>query len=80
MPPRGWPSSACRSWTSSAAALPAHRRTLEAGGQPGQRVRRGQMIAAADGFISTALHAPVTGTVEAIELRPHPNGQRCRRS
>ena len=43
---------------------------------PGMRVKRGQMIAAADGFISTALHAPVTGTVEAVELRPHPNGQR----
>jgi electron transport complex protein RnfC len=43
---------------------------------PGMRVARGQMIAAPDGFISTALHAPVTGTVEAIELRPHPNGKR----
>jgi len=43
---------------------------------PGMRVTRGQMIAAADGFISTALHAPVTGTVRAVELRSHPNGQR----
>jgi electron transport complex protein RnfC len=42
----------------------------------GQRVRRGEMIAAAEGYISTALHSPVTGTVKAIELRPHPNGQR----
>jgi len=42
---------------------------------PGMRVKRGQMIAAPDGFISTALHAPVTGTVSAIELRPHPNGR-----
>lgn len=42
----------------------------------GQRVVRGQMIAEADGFISTALHAPATGTVAAIELRPHPNGRR----
>jgi electron transport complex protein RnfC len=42
----------------------------------GDRVTRGSMIAAADGFISTALHAPVTGTVTSIELRPHPNGVR----
>lgn len=41
-----------------------------------QKVRRGQMIAEPDGFISTALHAPVTGTVIAIELRPHPSGQK----
>jgi electron transport complex protein RnfC len=43
---------------------------------PGMRVRRGQMVAAPDGYVSTALHAPVTGTVKAIELRPHPNGRR----
>jgi electron transport complex protein RnfC len=42
----------------------------------GMHVERGQMIAAPDGYISTALHAPVTGTVRTIELRPHPNGQR----
>jgi electron transport complex protein RnfC len=42
----------------------------------GQRVRRGQMIAEANGYISTALHSPVTGMVQGIELRPHPNGQR----
>jgi Na+-translocating ferredoxin:NAD+ oxidoreductase subunit C len=40
----------------------------------GQNVRRGEMIAAADGYISTALHAPVTGTVSAIEPRPHSRG------
>jgi len=43
---------------------------------PGDRVRRGQMIAAPDGFISTALHSPVSGTVTAIEPRPHPGGKR----
>jgi electron transport complex protein RnfC len=43
---------------------------------PGDRVARGRMIAAPDGFLSTALHAPVTGTVRSIELRPHPNGVR----
>jgi len=42
----------------------------------GQRVRRGEMIASAEGYISTALHSPVTGIVQAIKLRPHPNGQR----
>lgn len=43
--------------------------------RPKQRVERGELIAEANGFISTALHAPVTGTVEAIELRPHPGGR-----
>jgi electron transport complex protein RnfC len=43
---------------------------------PGRRVERGELIAEADGFISTALHAPVTGTVSAVELRPHPSGKR----
>ncbi|UCF68349.1 MAG: electron transport complex subunit RsxC, partial [Acidobacteriota bacterium] len=42
----------------------------------GDRVERGELIAEADGFISTALHAPVTGTVVAIEPRPHPNGRK----
>ena len=41
----------------------------------GDKVFRGQMIAAPGGFVSTALHAPVTGTVKAIELRPHPSGK-----
>jgi electron transport complex protein RnfC len=40
----------------------------------GQRVRRGQLIGEPVGFISTALHAPVTGRVVAIEPRLHPNG------
>ena len=43
--------------------------------QAGQRVRRGQRIAEPGGFVSTALHAPVTGRVRAIELRLHPNGK-----
>ncbi|MEE8412178.1 MAG: electron transport complex subunit RsxC [Acidobacteriota bacterium] len=42
----------------------------------GQRVERGDRIAAAEGYISTAAHAPVTGTVSAIEPRPHPSGTR----
>ena len=40
----------------------------------GQPVERGDPIADADGYISTAAHAPVTGTVSAIEPRPHPSG------
>jgi len=32
----------------------------------GERVRRGQLIAAPGGFVSTALHSPVTGTIRAI--------------
>jgi electron transport complex protein RnfC len=43
---------------------------------PGQRVERGQLIAEPDGFVSTALHAPASGTVSAIEPRPHPSGKR----
>jgi electron transport complex protein RnfC len=41
----------------------------------GQEVRRGQRIAEPGGFVSVAHHAPVTGTVSAIELRLHPNGK-----
>ncbi len=41
----------------------------------GDTVQRGQRLARANGFISTALHSPVTGVVEAMELRPHPGGK-----
>ena len=34
----------------------------------GQKVKRGEMIAAANGFVSVALHSPVDGEVTAIEL------------
>ena len=43
--------------------------------RPGDRVLRGQKIGDADGFISTACHASVTGTVKAIEPRLHPSGR-----
>lgn len=42
---------------------------------PHQKVKRGQLIAEPGGFVSTALHSPVDGTVRAIELRDHPNGR-----
>jgi len=45
----------------------------------GERVLKGQMIAAANGAISAALHAPTSGTVRAIEDRriAHPSGRRA---
>ena len=43
--------------------------------QKGQRVRRGQVLAEPDGFVSIPQHAPVTGVVKEIGFRPHPNGQ-----
>lgn len=43
--------------------------------RPGQRVLRGEMIAKPNGFVSVGLHAPVTGEVTAIELRPHAGGK-----
>jgi electron transport complex protein RnfC len=43
--------------------------------EAGDRVQRGQRIADPGGFVSTALHAPVTGTVSAVELRLAPNGK-----
>ncbi len=42
----------------------------------GQTVCRGEVIAVPDGFVSTALHAPVSGTVIGIEHRSHPTGQK----
>ena len=41
----------------------------------GDYVERGHLIAKPGGYVSTALHAPVSGTVKAVELRPHPNGK-----
>lgn len=42
--------------------------------QAGDRVERGDVIAEAAGFISSAVHATAAGTVKSIELWPHPNG------
>ncbi|MFW6023923.1 MAG: electron transport complex subunit RsxC [Myxococcota bacterium] len=40
----------------------------------GQTVQRGEKIADPGGFVSVALHSPVTGTVQGIEMRAHPGG------
>ncbi|MEW5787501.1 MAG: electron transport complex subunit RsxC [Pseudomonadota bacterium] len=44
--------------------------------QAGDKVLRGQPIGAAEGYVSTAVHAPTSGTVIAVEPRavPHPSG------
>ncbi len=43
--------------------------------QKGQKVRRGEMIAEPAGYVSVALHSPVDGTVTAIDLFEHINGE-----
>lgn len=42
----------------------------------GDTVLRGQMIGAAEGYVSTAVHAPASGRVVAVEpcAAPHPSG------
>ncbi len=42
----------------------------------GDQVLKGQMIGAAEGYISASVHAPSSGRVVAIEMRPvpHPSG------
>jgi len=44
--------------------------------QVGDRVLRGQMIGAPEGYVSTAVHAPTSGRVVALEPHevPHPSG------
>ena len=39
----------------------------------GQRVLKGQLIAAANGFVSVPLHAPTSGTVSFIGPQPYPH-------
>lgn len=41
----------------------------------GRRVRRGELIAYSGAFVSTALHAPVTGWVRSIGRRRFPDGR-----
>jgi electron transport complex protein RnfC len=40
----------------------------------GDRVERGDKVAEADGWMSSPVHASAAGTVQAIELSPHPGG------
>jgi electron transport complex protein RnfC len=40
----------------------------------GDRVERGDRVAAADGFVSAPVHASATGVVAGVELWPHPDG------
>jgi electron transport complex protein RnfC len=40
----------------------------------GDRVERGDKIAAADGFVSAPVHASATGVITGIGLGPHPDG------
>lgn len=41
----------------------------------GQEVLRGEPIAEADGYVSVPVHAPVSGVVEAVDLRPTLSGE-----
>ncbi len=44
--------------------------------KPGDKVLKGQLIGEADGWISSAVHAPTSGTVleVAMHVQPHPSG------
>ncbi len=42
----------------------------------GQQVRRGELIAKADGFMSVPLHASVSGTIKKIDLVPNAKGNK----
>ena len=44
--------------------------------QAGDKVLKGQLIGEADGWISSAVHAPTSGTVREVTMRvqPHPSG------
>lgn len=43
--------------------------------RPGQEVLRGELIAEADGYLSVPAHAPVSGVIEAVDLRPTLSGE-----
>ncbi len=46
--------------------------------RPGQEVQRGEKIASANGFVSAPIHAPATGVVKSIELKPTARGSLTR--
>lgn len=43
---------------------------------PGDQVLAGQKIGEPGGFVSAAVHSPVSGKVAAVEMAPHPLGRR----
>ncbi len=43
--------------------------------RPGERLERGQLIAEPGGFVSVALHSPVTGRVASLGPGHHPSGK-----
>lgn len=43
----------------------------------GDRVERGDVVATADGFVSSPVHASATGTVADVLWWPHPDGTSC---
>ncbi len=45
--------------------------------KPGDRVERGDVLATADGFVSSPVHASATGTVTDVLWWPHPDGTSC---
>jgi electron transport complex protein RnfC len=42
---------------------------------PGERVKKGQPVGRAKGFVSVPVHASTSGEVVAVEPRPHPSGR-----
>jgi len=42
--------------------------------EKGQQVKKGEALAKTSKFVSIPVHAPISGTVTAIESRPHPLG------
>ena len=47
----------------------------EATVSPGDRVKKGDRVGQATGFVSVNIHAPVSGTVKSISSFPHPIGR-----
>ncbi len=43
--------------------------------EKGDAVKTGQVVGEAGGFVSSPVHATVSGTVKAVEDRPHPSGR-----
>ena len=43
----------------------------------GDHVERGDTVAAADGFVSSPVHASASGTVTGVDWWPHPDGSMC---